>query len=251
MKNKRGFTLIEILIALVIMLVGILGIVVLFPFAIKNTADASRDTEIGFAASTIKTALEQAMRSTAPGEPVNLVLNGLPQGRMKFPLPKPPQDPNSSGKFYMFPPANVHYPPGGQAVTEQPPAGEGENFEGTSSDKKVYSPCAPGAKNETRDYLKSVDEEDRGSKGGGQNTQTHRGSKGGGQNTQTQRDDIESKYPEICGYSFAFDVQRPEQLPYYNFRIKVYANYENQKKVLSDNKIEFETFWIILSSNGD
>ncbi|MFN7182314.1 MAG: prepilin-type N-terminal cleavage/methylation domain-containing protein [Planctomycetota bacterium] len=240
-KRRAGFTLIEILIALVIMLVGILGIVTLFPPAIKNTAEANRDTEVGFFANTIKTAIEQAMRSAAPGSPVRLELIGLPNnGVMKFPLPKPPGD-NQKSKYYMFPRGNVHYPPGGPQMVEEPPAGEGENFEGTSSDKKVYSPCSQSAQSGTTEYLKKFQEDFRKSATGGK----------GGDTTGPSTEDMKRAFTTICNYSYAFDVVRPELLPYYKFRIKIYSNYENQKKALSDDKIQFETFWIIFSSNGD
>lgn len=230
---RKGFTLIEILIALVIMLVGILGIITLFPLAIKNTAEATKDTEIGFFANTIKTSLEHAMRSAPPGSPVLLKLAGLPKGEMKFPLPKYPEGGGES-KYYMFPPTNLQYPPGGPAVVETPPAGEGENFEGTSSDKRVYYPCVQGAEDE---YLKKLAAEMRKSPGGEQT--------GASPN-------LEKTITTLCTLSYAFDVYRPEPLPYYKFRIKVYPNYENQiKGNPPPESIKFESFWIIFSSNGD
>lgn len=239
MKDRSsGFTLIEILIALVIMLVGILGIVTLFPLAIKNTGEATKDTEIGFFANSIKTSLEQAMRSAPPGGPALLKLVGLPKGEMKFPLPKYPEGGGES-KFYMFPPTNLQYPPGEQKVVEAPPVGEGENFQGTSSDGRVYSPCVKGAEagSETEEYMRKLGEEmKKGSTGS---------PPGGNVN-------LEKRFPAICNLSYAFDVQRPEPLPYYRFRIKVYPNYENQiKGNPPPESIKFESFWIIFSSNGD
>lgn len=235
-KNK-GFTLIEILIALVIMLVGILGIIALFPLAIKNTGEATKDTEISFFANTIKTSLEHAMRSAPPGSPVLLKLVGLPKGEMKFPLPKYPEG-GGEGKYYMFPPSNLQYPPGGARVVESPPVGEGENFEGTSSDKRVYSPCVKGTESESEEYMKKLAEEMRKGMGGG-------GQTGGEAN-------IGKMFTAICNLSYAFDVNRPEPLPYYKFRIKVYSNYENQiKGNPPPEAIKFESFWIIFSSNGD
>jgi prepilin-type N-terminal cleavage/methylation domain-containing protein len=223
---KKGFTLIEILIALVIMLVGLLGIITLFPLAIKNTGEAMKDTEVGFLANFIKASLENGMRAAPPGGPVTVKLVGLPRDQMKFPLPKYPTEEGGSSKYYMFPPTNKHYPPGGANIVAQPPVGEGENLEGTSSDKMVYNACP-------RDVTDSQVWERLKELGG-------------------EAKDLGKEGVAICNLSYAFDVQRPEPIPYYKFRIKIYSHYEEQiKRGIKGEDINPETFWILLASNGD
>lgn len=85
-RTDAGFTLIEILIALVLLMVGIVGILSLFPVAIKNVSSSVEDSAASNLAQSLYSALTEAMRRPVAGV-VYLTHDGLPGGQMNFPLP--------------------------------------------------------------------------------------------------------------------------------------------------------------------
>jgi len=88
---RAGFTLIEILIALVVLLVGIVGILALFPVGIESTRTAVQDSHAAILAESIHHAIVIGMRE-ASGTDVTLVHDGCPNDPMRytFTLPTAP-----------------------------------------------------------------------------------------------------------------------------------------------------------------
>ena len=85
-RRSSGFTLIEILLALVILMVGIVGVLGLFPVAIRNVNDSVEDTTASNLAQSLNASLTEAMRRPVAGV-VTVTHDGLPAGRLSFPLP--------------------------------------------------------------------------------------------------------------------------------------------------------------------
>jgi hypothetical protein len=83
-KAAGGFTIMEILIAMVILLVGVCGVLALFPVAIRATRQSCEDTLSSIIAESVGSALVQAMRlaplPASPGTPVRVrfVHDGCP-----------------------------------------------------------------------------------------------------------------------------------------------------------------------------
>lgn len=97
--SQRGLTLIEILIAIIVLMIGVVGILALFPSAIKTTRYSVEDTVSATIAESVADALTIAMRSGTPenakeSKPAEatLVHDGLPNSSYTFALPLP-QDP--------------------------------------------------------------------------------------------------------------------------------------------------------------
>ncbi len=65
--RKSGFTLIEILIALVVLFIGIVGIIALFPIGIESTKQSVQDTNAALIAESIHHAIIIAMRNPVGG----------------------------------------------------------------------------------------------------------------------------------------------------------------------------------------
>lgn len=61
-RNTAGFTLIEILISLVLLMVGIVGILSLFPVGIKNVTDSVEDSTAANLGQSLYNAMTEAMR---------------------------------------------------------------------------------------------------------------------------------------------------------------------------------------------
>ena len=91
-KGNPGFTLIEILISLVILMVGICGVLSLFPVAIKNVSDSVEDSTASNLAQSLYSSMTEAMRRPVAGV-VTVTHDGLPAGRLSFPLPTSPMVP--------------------------------------------------------------------------------------------------------------------------------------------------------------
>lgn len=85
-RREGGFTLIEILLALVILLVGIVGVLGIFPVAIRNVNDSVEDSTASNLAQSLSAAVTEAMRRPV-GEDVTVTHDGLPGGRLTFKLP--------------------------------------------------------------------------------------------------------------------------------------------------------------------
>ncbi|WP_372371519.1 prepilin-type N-terminal cleavage/methylation domain-containing protein [Candidatus Uabimicrobium sp. HlEnr_7] len=67
-KSTSGFTLIEILISLGILVFGVVGILTLFPAGIKSTKKAAEETYAAFIADSVYAALRASASQMAPGD---------------------------------------------------------------------------------------------------------------------------------------------------------------------------------------
>ncbi len=76
--RRRGFTLIEILIALVVLFIGIVGIIALFPIGIESTRSSVQDTNAALIAESIHHAIILAMRNANAQGEAWIVHDGCP-----------------------------------------------------------------------------------------------------------------------------------------------------------------------------
>lgn len=63
--RRHGFTMVEVLIAIMVLLVGLLGILVLFPVGIQAIGDANKDSFSAIVADSVKDALRDALRDAS------------------------------------------------------------------------------------------------------------------------------------------------------------------------------------------
>lgn len=75
--RQNGFTLIEILISLVILMIGIVGIISLFPVGMKNVSESNKDSTAGALAQSLNSAMTEAMRRPNTVGDIILVHDGL------------------------------------------------------------------------------------------------------------------------------------------------------------------------------
>lgn len=113
MKRETGLTLVEILIAIIILTIGMISILSLFPSSIKTTKFSVEDTMSANIAESVADALTGAMRSAIPENPqqnkpaeVTLIHDGLPNGSYKFALPLPNDPPPDKVRFFAHPANN-------------------------------------------------------------------------------------------------------------------------------------------------
>ena len=66
MDHQKGLTLIEILIAMIILSVGLIMVLTIFPVGIRSTKESTEDTYAAYLADSIVQALTQAMRTATP-----------------------------------------------------------------------------------------------------------------------------------------------------------------------------------------
>lgn len=89
-RSDSGFTLIEILIAMAILMIGIVGILSLFPVGIKNVSDSVEDSTAANVAQSLYNAMTEAMRRPNSTGSVVLAHDGLQlvgAQTYTFPLP--------------------------------------------------------------------------------------------------------------------------------------------------------------------
>src|SRR3989339_2189669 len=96
MRDKSGLTLIEILIAIIVLTIGVVSILAIFPPSIKSASSSVEDTVAAKIAESVVDALNIAMRlSTAENVAQNkpgkafFVHDGVPGGPYEFALPLP------------------------------------------------------------------------------------------------------------------------------------------------------------------
>lgn len=109
--RRGGMTLIEILLAIIVMALGLMGILALFPPAVETANESMEETVAAILGESVSHALVSAMRNAAvdpvSGETVVYLAHdleaGSQKGRYEFVLPK--GEPNAVGmnKWYHFP----------------------------------------------------------------------------------------------------------------------------------------------------
>lgn len=87
---RRGFTLLEILIAMAVFTVGVISILAVFPVGIKSSTQSTDHSVAAALAESLDDAMTLAMRQysgVASTDPVDFFHDGLPNGAGKFQLP--------------------------------------------------------------------------------------------------------------------------------------------------------------------
>lgn len=166
--GRRGITLIEILLALIVMVLGVVGILALFPPALQQAAESMEDTQSAILGESVAHALVSALRnaefdrttlryravlthdlySSDPGA------NGNGEkGRFEFILPEGEKTPGAI-------PAWWHYP-----SSAKPPANDpGAKIDLTSwdaeADNRVFKLGGDGWMKATTDHVKTFDPTD-------------------------------------------------------------------------------------------
>jgi len=112
MRFKSGLTLIEILIAIIVLTIGVISILAIFPPSIKSANSSIEDTVSAKIAESVTDALNIAMRSAStedvtakkPSMAV-IVHDGLPGGSYEFALPLPVDPPpdRENPRFFAHP----------------------------------------------------------------------------------------------------------------------------------------------------
>ena len=108
-----GLTLIEILIAIIILTIGVISILSIFPPSIKSASSSIDDTVAAKIAESVSDALNIAMRSATPetkdkASKAVIVHDGLTNGSYEFALPLPVDPPPGPDKprFFAHPAGN-------------------------------------------------------------------------------------------------------------------------------------------------
>lgn len=95
--NQGGFTLIEILLALAVLAIGLVGVLAMFPVGINNSKLAIHDTTAANIAESVKSAVVQSLKLKAAGtKTVTLYHDGVSTG-LTFDLPE--TDPIDASDF--------------------------------------------------------------------------------------------------------------------------------------------------------
>ena len=105
---QRGFTILEILIALVVLGIGILGIVALFPVGIKSTSGSVNDSNAAMLADSVYSALLSAFRTSSPeavDPAVRICHDGCPASQNYSYAFNRPTTPNPAGPPVVVPTA--------------------------------------------------------------------------------------------------------------------------------------------------
>lgn len=76
-KKQNGFTLMEILIAMSILIVGLVGILSLFPVGLSATKKAIEDTNAALIAESLYASLRAAAKKTVPGDNLYFFFDGM------------------------------------------------------------------------------------------------------------------------------------------------------------------------------
>ncbi|MBI3097465.1 MAG: prepilin-type N-terminal cleavage/methylation domain-containing protein [Planctomycetes bacterium] len=84
--DRAGFTLIEILLALVVLTVGLCGLLALFPVGIRSNKESTEDTMAALVAESVFQSVVRGMRESN-GSSVTFKHDGLPSGTYTATLP--------------------------------------------------------------------------------------------------------------------------------------------------------------------
>jgi type II secretory pathway pseudopilin PulG len=112
---SAGLTLIEILIAIIVLTIGVVSILAIFPSSIKTASSSVEDTMAAKIAESVGDALSIAMRTASAEDVKNkkpskafIVHDGLPGGSYEFSLPLPVDPPLAPDKprFFAHPAGN-------------------------------------------------------------------------------------------------------------------------------------------------
>lgn len=169
MTGRRGVTLIEILLALIVMVLGVVGILALFPPALQQAAESMEDTQAAIVGESVAHALVSALRN-AEFDKATLrykcvlvhdlyssdpAANGNGErGRYEFVLPKGDPTGNDTKTYY-------HYPSSGKPPAADPGAAiaDPDNWK-ADEDPRVFKLGGDGWMKATTDETKKNDPTD-------------------------------------------------------------------------------------------
>ena len=112
-RTERGLTLIEILLAIIVMALGLVGIMALFPPALQTATESMEETQAAIVGESVAHALATAM-ANAVYDPATKryvvwlshdLRAGSSRGRYEFVLPKGDTDATGAPKWYHYPSA--------------------------------------------------------------------------------------------------------------------------------------------------
>lgn len=87
-KSTAGFTLVEILISMGILVFGVVGILALFPAGLKSTKAAVQESYAATIADSVYAALRASAKQVSPGEELVFFHDGISPDQTNFVLPK-------------------------------------------------------------------------------------------------------------------------------------------------------------------
>jgi type II secretory pathway pseudopilin PulG len=119
--RERGMTLIEILIALIVMVLGVLGIMALFPPSLQMAAEAMEETNAALLAESVAHSMAEAFSAAEEDKQAPKLLlrctmshdmkaGDKTRGRYTFVLPPLPTNPLTNPDWYHYPSSSM--PPG-------------------------------------------------------------------------------------------------------------------------------------------
>lgn len=166
--GRRGITLIEILLALIVMVLGVVGILALFPPALQMAGESMEDTQAAILGESVAHALVSALRNAEFDRTTlryRVVLthdlystdpsaNGNGEkGRYEFILPEGEKVPGTAPSWYLFP-----------SAAKPPPQDPGAKVDLASwdpeSDSRVFKLGGDGWMKATTDNVKTYDPTD-------------------------------------------------------------------------------------------
>ncbi|NUM35274.1 MAG: prepilin-type N-terminal cleavage/methylation domain-containing protein [Candidatus Brocadiae bacterium] len=101
--NSKAFTLIEILIAMSILIVGLVGVLALFPVGLNATKKAIEDTNAALIADSVYSALRAAAQQTAPNNKLRFFFDGINKDEVAFPAAKNFTEGDLRGNYFGIP----------------------------------------------------------------------------------------------------------------------------------------------------
>lgn len=168
MKARRGFrgrrdglTLIEILLAIIVMALGLVGILALFPPALQTANESMEETQAAILGESVSHALVSAMRNAlvdAQSKDVTVYLAhdleaGTHKGRFEFVLPKGDQ-PNAAGEYQWY-----HFPSSATPPARDPGAKLQQMGWDPTKDDRHFKMGANGWTKATTDTVKRISDD--------------------------------------------------------------------------------------------
>ncbi|MBI3272338.1 MAG: prepilin-type N-terminal cleavage/methylation domain-containing protein [Planctomycetes bacterium] len=254
-RARQGFTLIEILIALVVLFIGIVGIIALFPIGIRSTKESVEDTNAALIAESVHHSLVQALRSGRPvGNPprtqVTFVHDGvrLTAGVPGYVFQLPPRNPLPLAAAINTPPEWHHpggnpVPAGGPADPTNMPSGLGASATARPGDGEVFL-C--GNTQAGGDVLRSTIRDIRGDLP--ENPAAILPPGAAPPASDVTLDYGQYAYDYIVSTVFVLRGGVVEALPLCQFRIRVFRNYTPGDFNLEDKPIH--EFRVLIASNS-
>ncbi len=116
MRKYKAFTLIEILIAMSVLIVGLVGVLSLFPVGLNATKKAIEDTNAALIADSVFAALRAAAQQTSPGNKLRFVFDGMNKDEIAFPATKNFVESDLRGNYFGIPRHGGSYNNGPAAI---------------------------------------------------------------------------------------------------------------------------------------